>query len=173
MKYIILFILSISVLLSSPAFAQNTGQKDPSSPPRQKIYLAGALLNNKIKSNYSIPELETFLPLATITIKDPYNFNKSTSFTGYYLADFLNKIAKVAYAKIKVSSYDGYVIEIDKKIINQLKLFIAIKNQEGYIGIERMGPARIIAPIVGALTDEDQVKDGVYWVWQLKTIEII
>lgn len=148
-----------------PAMAQNKA-------PRQTITLLD-LSNKGFKKEFKADELLKNLPNKTFTILDPYNLNKETTFTGVMLADFLNKYAKANYQKIKINSIDGYTIEMTKEKIEELKLLVAVKITKGFLTIDNMGPARLISEIQGEMSQEDQIRIGFSWVWQLKTISVL
>lgn len=163
MKTIFTFVLC-SLFLSLPLSAKD-------SYPRQRITVIGGTLSSpKI---FSIKEFESAKKTTEITIHDPYNKDIVTTFTGFYLKDFLQDYAPKTYKAVKVSAIDGYKIDIPKADIEKSNLFISYKDKTGYLTVDRMGPARIIAPFKGVISRDLLLQLGVYWVWQVKTLEFI
>lgn len=160
MKQLILALLSTIALT---AFAQN--------PPRQKVTLSGELLPNAPKI-MSVTDMEKFQKPITITIFDPYNKNLETSFNGFYLKDLTKAYAK-DFKILRVVAIDGYKVDIPKAEITSANLFLAYKDTTGYLTVDRMGPARIIAPVKGLIHKDVLLKIGIYWVWQVKSLEYV
>lgn len=163
MKQLLSYIIC-TLLLSFSVVAKD-------SYPRQRItVIGGALSSPKV---FSIKELEAAKKNLEITIHDPYNKDTLTTFTGFYLKDFLQDYAPKNYKAVRVSAIDGYKIDIPSLDINKSNLFISFKDKSGYLTVDRMGPARIIAPFKGVINRDLLLQLGVYWVWQVKTIEFI
>jgi hypothetical protein len=51
------------------------------------------------------------------------------------------------------------------------KMILAIKDQQGYLGVNRMGPTRVIYPIEKMIDKDLLLKIGLHWVWQIKSLE--
>lgn len=140
--------------------------------PRQKIHLAGQTQATRTVS-LGVSDLEKEFPSRVLKIHDPYNKNQLTVFYGLPLTELLNKYAAPATNKILVKAYDGYQVTIDRSEVSRTSLFLSYKDQDGYLSIKRMGPARIIAPFEGIINKDLLLKIGVNWVWQVKSIEFI
>ncbi len=161
MKQLILILLSTFSLV---ALAQN--------PPRQKVTLAGEILPNAPKI-LSVSDMEKFQKPITLTIFDPYNKNLETPFYGFFLSELVKAYAKPDFKILRVNAIDGYRVDIPKADIEKAQLFITYKDNAGYLTVDRMGPARIIAPAKGIISKDQLLKIGVYWVWQVKSFEFI
>lgn len=158
--------LSLSLLLlllSSSLFAR-------SSMPRQKIELFGNALKGAAKS-MSVKDLENFKKAESISIYDPYNKNIKTSFYGFSLNELVQANATADLKTLKVTAIDGYKVDIPKADISSAKLFLSYKDDQGYLTVDRMGPGRIIAPVDGVINKDLLLKIGIYWVWQVKSLE--
>ena len=140
--------------------------------PRQKIILSGNILPSAPKE-MSIQDLEKFKKPISITIYDPYDKNKNNEFFGFYLSDFVKAYAASDFKFLRVGAIDGYKVDIPKEEITKGNLFYSYKDKEGYLTVDRMGPGRIIAPVKGIVSKDLLLKIGVYWVWQVKTVEFI
>lgn len=162
----ILATLLLSLVLITPAFSKNT------SYPRQKIDLLGELLPGAPKS-ISVKDLEAFRPQEIITIFDPYNKNIETAFYGIYLKDFTKVYGKSDFKILRIAAIDGYKVDIPKSSISTGNLFLSYKDKAGFLTVDRMGPARIVAPVKGVINKDLLLKIGVYWVWQVKSIEFV
>ena len=154
----------LSFLLSSSIFATTI--------PRQKVTLLGKI-NVKSPQSFSVVDLEKFTKVQKITIHDPYNKNIKTTFEGFYLEELVKKFAQAGTTKIKVKAIDGYQIEISNTDVSKAKLFLIYKDENGYLSVERMGPARIMAPFEGIISKDLLLTLGVNWVWKVKSIEFI
>jgi hypothetical protein len=152
-------------LFSVTAFAK-------SSYPRQKVILSGYLLPSAPKI-ISVQDMEDFKKPISITILDPYNKNSKTQFFGFYLTDFVKAYGSADFKILRVGAIDGYKVDIPKDEIIKGNLFYSYKDDRGYLTVDRMGPARIIAPVKGIVNKDLLLKIGVYWVWQIKTIEFV
>lgn len=160
-----LFTLLFISLFSVTAFAKT-------SYPRQKVILSGSLLPSAPKT-ISVKDMENFKKPISITILDPYNKNTKTEFFGFYLTDLVKAYGSPDFKIIRVGAIDGYKVDIPKDEIVKGNLFYSYKDNLGYLSVDRMGPARIIAPVTGIVNKDLLLKIGVYWVWQIKTIEFI
>lgn len=117
--------------------------------------------------------MEDFKNSVSITIFDPFNKNNQTTFFGFYLVDFIKGYGSPDFKLLRVGAIDGYKVDIPKEEIMKGKLFFTYKDNLGYLTVDRMGPARIIAPVDGIVNKDLLLKIGVYWVWQIKTIEFV
>lgn len=165
MKQLFITFLTTLILIT-PAFSKDTGY------PRQKIMLSGELLPTAPKS-ISVKDMETFKTPVSVKIFDPYNKNIETEFFGFYLTDLAKAYAKPDFKVLRVAAIDGYKVDIPKAEIAAGNLFMTFKDTSGYLTVDRMGPARFIAPVKGIVNKDLLLKIGVYWVWQVKSIEFI
>lgn len=163
-QFLIIIAVGLSLFHSTSTFAR-------SNYPRQKVFLTGSLLPNAPKS-ISVKEMEDLKKPISITIYDPYNKNLKTEFFGFYLNDLVKAYGS-DFRILRVGAYDGYKVDIPKEEITKSNLFYSYKDNNGYLTVDRMGPARIIAPVNGIVNKDLLLKIGVYWVWQVKTIEFI
>lgn len=153
-------------LISMCAFSRDT------VVPRQKIDLLGETLPNA-PQKLSVKDMEALKNQTSITIFDPYNKNLETVFYGFYLKDFVKAYGKSEFKILRVAAIDGYKVDIPKTEIDSGNLFMSYKDNAGYLTVDRMGPARIIAPAKGIINKDLLLKIGVYWVWQVKSLEFI
>lgn len=162
-------LLVISIFLSSMSFAKDAKVK----VPRQKIALTGAVLA-AAPTSFSVLDLEKFKnPPVQLMFFDPYNKNIETLFYGFYLKDFAKAYAQADYKTLRIVAIDGYKVDVPRSSIEKDNLFVSYKDKAGYLSVDRMGPARIIAPANGVINKDLLLKIGVYWVWQVKTFEFI
>lgn len=159
----LMLILLISLSVATSLFAKD-------GVPRQKITLTGELLPSAPKS-ISIKDMESLRKPETITIYDPYNKNIKTVFYGIYLSELVATYAKADFKTLKVMAIDGYKVDIPKADIKNANLFMSYKDDKGYLTVDRMGPGRIVAPVEGIINKDLLLKIGVYWVWQVKSLE--
>lgn len=162
MKQLIIVFMCI---FSTPVFAR-------SPYPRQKIILSGSILPTAPKI-ISVKDMEDFKKPISITIFDPYNKNTKTTFFGFYLTDFVKAYGSADFKTLRVAAIDGYKVDIPRDEITKGNLFYTYKDNLSYLTVDRMGPARIIAPVDGIVNKDLLLKIGVYWVWQIKTIEFV
>lgn len=158
-------LILLTFLLSFSVFAKD-------GPPRQKISLLGELLPTAPKA-VSVKDMEAFKKAETVTIYDPYNKNLKTVFYGFYLKEMVKAYAKPDFKTLKVVAIDGYKVDIPKADITSGNLFMSYKDDKGYLTVDRMGPGRIIAPVDGIVNKDLLLKIGVYWVWQVKSLEFV
>ncbi|AUN98963.1 hypothetical protein C0V70_12800 [Bacteriovorax stolpii] len=156
------------VLLTSLALTTSLFAKD--GVPRQKINLLGELLPSAPKA-ISVKDMEAFKKPESVTIFDPYNKNIKTVFYGFYLHELVKAYAKPDFKTLKVVAIDGYKVDIPKADITSANLFMSYKDDKGYLTVDRMGPGRIIAPVDGIINKDLLLKIGIYWVWQVKSLE--
>lgn len=162
---ILIFILLLTSSISTEILAQEKA-------PRQKITIQ--FENKKQKSKeLRVDEILKSLPNKTLTIFDIYNNNIETTFTGVDLSEFIKKYGTPNYKVVRINSIDGYMANVDRKTIEDLKLFMAIKDTRGFLTVDNMGPARLISELKGKMNQDQQIKIGFYWVWQLKTITLL
>lgn len=161
LKKLFFTLLSLSICLS--IYSKET-------PPRQKIDVTGLTLGGK-NLKISVDVLEKNLPLVKTTIFDPYNKNEKTTFEGFYFYDFVKKYAKPEVKTVYVKAIDGYSIETPIETMKAEKMILAIKDQQGYLGVNRMGPTRVIYPIEKMIDKDLLLKIGLHWVWQIKSLE--
>jgi hypothetical protein len=139
--------------------------------PRQKVTIKG-LTKSKNPTALDVQTIEKLKAPLEIEIFDPYNKNIKTTFTGYYLKDLIELYAQTDYKIINIVAIDGYKVDLPKDEMIKTNLFLAYKDNKGYLSVDRMGPVRIIAPVKGIINKDELLKLGVYWVWQVKSFEI-
>lgn len=159
-----LSLISLFLPIHHSAFAKDN------KPPRQKIEISGLTLSGKAEK-IAVDVLEKEIPNVSATILDPYNNNMKTTFTGLSFYDLAKKYAKPEATKVFVKAIDGYSVETPIELMKTEKMIFAIKDQNGYLSIKRMGPARIVYPIKEELTKEHLLRIGLHWVWQIKSLE--
>lgn len=164
MKHLILAV-TIGLTLISTAHSR-------SAYPRQKVILSGHVLPSAPKE-VSIKDLEDLKKPISITINDPYDKNTKTEFFGFYLTELVKAYGKPDFKTLRVGAIDGYKVDIPKEEITKSNLFYSYKDNKGYLTVDRMGPGRIVAPVEGIVNKDLLLKIGVYWVWQVKTIEFV
>lgn len=172
-------LLVISFFLSSVVLAQTTSirastrsSKSHLYAPRQMVKITGHLKDGKIYE-LKTDELERMFPAMSVTILDLYNVNRLTTFYGPSLKAVSDKFAVEDYSKIKVRTIDGYVVEIPRKDVDKDTLCLALKDDVGYLSVDRMGPIRIISQFDGEFHKKEDVLFSIYWVWQLIGLEYI
>lgn len=151
-------------------FSLSVSAKSPY--PRQKIIISGSTLPSAPKS-ISVKDMEDFKKPISITIFDPYDKNIKRTFFGFYLIDLVHAYGTPDFKTLRVGAIDGYKVDIPKDEIAKADLFYSYKDNLGYLTVDRMGPARIIAPVDGIVNKDLLLKIGVFWVWQIKTIEFV
>ncbi len=142
-----------------------------SSYPRQKVTLKGHLKKNS-PVTLDVQAIEKFKTPEKLEIFDPYNKNIKTTFWGIYLKDLIDFYSQADYKTIKIVAIDGYKVDLPKDEMLKTNLFLAFKDDRGYLGVDRMGPVRIVAPVKGIINKDELLKIGVYWVWQVKSFEM-
>lgn len=163
-RHLINALIIFSLSFSFPLIAKDN------KPPRQKIEITGLTLSGK-SEKIAVDVLEKEIPNITTTILDPYNNNLKTTFSGIYFSDLVKKYAKQDATKVFVKAIDGYSVETPIELMKTEKMIFALKDQNGYLSIKRMGPARIIYPVKEELTKEQLLRIGLHWVWQIKSLE--
>lgn len=158
------------ILLTSFALSFSVMAKD--GVPRQKVLMTGELLPSAPKT-MSVKDFEAFKKAEVVSIHDPYNKNIKTPFYGFYLKDLSKAYAKPGFKTLKIVAIDGYKVDVPASEITNSKLFLSYKDDKGYLTVDRMGPARIIAPVDGIINKDELLKIGVYWVWQVKSFEFV
>ncbi len=161
MKFLI-FLLSL-LLVSESALSTD-------KPPRQKIEIFQSE-NSKENLKIGISDIEKNFKTSKVTIFDPYNNNEKTEFTVVEFGELLKKYSKTGLKSVYVSAIDGYSVDIKAVDIEKEKMLLAFKDQKGYLGIDRMGPIRIIYPIQKIIDKDTLLKIGVNWVWQVNVFK--
>lgn len=158
-----IFLLLSALTISLQSFSVET-------PPRQKIEILGMTQSGK-PLKLSVAEIEKNLNKVKTTIFDPYNKNEKTSFEGVYFYDLVKKYAKPEVKIVYVKAIDGYSVETPIEVMKNEKMILAIKDQAGYLNVNRMGPMRVIYPIETMINKDLLLKIGLHWVWQIKSLE--
>ena len=137
--------------------------------PFQKIYFRGLVLPST-KHVIKVDEFEKY-KTTHISIFDPYSYNRKIKFKGITISSLFKLFARPNADTLKVTAINNYVVTIDKKEAFTEKMFLAFKENNKYITVDRMGPARIIKDGKGKITKMEIAKEGIKWVWQVKTLE--
>jgi len=137
--------------------------------PYQKIYFKGLLLPST-KPVIKVDELLNF-KTTKISIFDPYTYNQKIDFTGVTVADLFKFFARPNADTLKVTAINNYIVTIDKKEASSEKMLLAFMENKKYIPVDRMGPARIVKDGKGKITKMEIAKEGIKWVWQVRTLE--
>jgi hypothetical protein len=138
----------------------------------QKIKLLG-LLANKNTISVSIGSIEKKIAMEKISIYDPYNKEIKTEFTGFYFENFIKLYSAKEASSVKIKAIDGYQVKISFKDIKKENMFLAIKDKDGYLGIDRMGPTRVIYPLKNKIPQDVILKIGTNWIWQANSFEFV
>ncbi|WP_372654112.1 molybdopterin-dependent oxidoreductase [Halobacteriovorax sp.] len=158
MKYIITILLSvISLNVYSLQYS------------KQKIYIKGEVKEEK---TFTIEEVSK-LPQTTLAIHDPYSKNKKISFEGIYLSEIYKLYAKKSATKVEVIAINDYKVVIDIEFVKSEKMLLAIKGDGKFLSVREKGPARIVIPGKGKFEKGSLAKEGVNWVWFVKTINFL
>lgn len=136
--------------------------------PRQKVYIQGNVIKEKV---FKMNELSA-LPTIEQKIIDPYSSNKTINFTGIYLYEIFNTLGNKNATSMDVIAINDYKVTITKELALKEKMILAYKGDGDYISVANRGPARIVVPGKGILTEGALSKEGINWVWFVKTIII-
>ncbi len=136
---------------------------------KQKIFIGG---NVKAAKTYSIEEISK-LPQSTANIHDPYSKNKKINFQGVLLADLFKIHANSSSKKMEIIAINDYKVTIDKDFIESERMLLAIKGDGSFLTVKEKGPARIVVPGKGELKDGKLAKEGVNWVWFVRSINFL
>jgi hypothetical protein len=137
--------------------------------PRQKIYIKGEVKSEKV---YKVNDLEK-LPTIKQKIIDPYSKNATIIFTGILLSELFKIHANTTAKKMQIIAVNDYKVTIPIELAKKEKLLLAFKGDNKYLTVSNRGPARIVVPNKGKLTSGALAKEGVNWVWFVKTINFI
>ncbi|WP_127717355.1 molybdopterin-dependent oxidoreductase [Halobacteriovorax sp. HLS] len=136
--------------------------------PRQKVYIEG---NVKEKKVYKMDELSD-LPTVDQEIIDPYTSNKKIKFTGIYLSEIFKIHGNSNATSMEVIAINDYKVTISKSLAASEKMILAFKGDGQYLTVSQRGPARIVIPGKGLLSEGELAKEGINWVWFVKRIII-
>lgn len=140
--------------------------------PRQLISLSGLIQKSAPKS-FSVNELSKISLQKEMDIFDPYNKDIKTHFYTVPLSFFIKNFPLPTATHIRMTAIDGYKVDIKLLDLQKLGLFIAYKDNQGFLTVDRMGPARIIENIPNKIDKDTIAKIGVNWIWQIKNFEFI
>lgn len=160
MKFLTVVLFSI---LSTLSLASN-------KVPRQKIIFSG-LTKTSNSIEVSVADLEKLKNQVTFSIYDPYNKDIKTQFKNISFETIINEYADKSATSMLVKAIDGYSVLIKVEDAKKIPLYVAFKDENGYLSVDRMGPVRIIEKHDSKINKELLAKIGVNWVWQVKTIE--
>jgi hypothetical protein len=136
--------------------------------PRQKVYIKGQVKNEAV---FKMNELEK---LGTVEkdILDPYSNYENIKFTGIYLHEIFSKYALPNAKAMEVIAINDYKVDITYEEAKKEKMIVAFKGNGKYLTVSQRGPARIVIPGKGRLEEGALAKEGINWVWFVKTIVI-
>lgn len=162
MKKVILF---YSLIFSTLLFAETV------KIPRQKITISGL---TKASKEYVLTGLdfEKFKKQSVIELYDPYDGDKLNLFNSVPFYDFLIEYSSPEAKIASVMAYDGYKVNINLEDAKKIGLYFAYKDKKGFLGLDQMGPIRIIENRKGKIDKTILTHIGVNWVWQVKNIEL-
>ena len=89
-----------------------------------------------------VQALEKFQTPQKIEIFDPYNKNVKTIFHGFYLKDLIEHHSQPDYKTIRIVAIDGYKVDLPREEMIKTNLFLAYKDDKGYLSVDRMGRCR-------------------------------
>ncbi|PIK16157.1 molybdopterin-dependent oxidoreductase [Halobacteriovorax sp. JY17] len=136
---------------------------------KQKVFIGG---NVKAPKTYTIEEISK-LPQSTADIHDPYSKNKKVRFQGILLADLFKIHANKNSKRIEIIAINDYKVTIDRSFIEKEKMLLAIKGDGSFLTVKEKGPARIVVPGKGELKEGKLAKEGVNWVWFVRSINFL
>jgi hypothetical protein len=134
--------------------------------PRQKVYIQGNVKEEKV---FKMNELAK-LPTTEQVIIDPYSSNKRIKFKGIYLSEIFKTLGNSSATKMHVIAINDYKVTISKSLATSEKMILAFMGDDKYLSVAQRGPARIVIPDKGELSDGALAKEGLNWVWFVKTI---
>jgi hypothetical protein len=137
--------------------------------PRQRIEIKGYV---KAVKSYKMNELSS-LPQVKMKIVDPYSHNKKIMFQGVYLSDIFKEHASEGASKLEIIAINDYKVLIPIEVATKEKMILAYKGNELYLTVSNRGPARIVIPYKGKLSEGQLTQKGINWVWFVKTINIL
>jgi len=118
------------------------------------------------------------LDLATIerigliryTVRDPW-LEKDLEFTGVLVTDLLAAVGASADAtSLKITALDDYQVDISLADVKRWPIMLATQTGGAPMSIEDKGPTRIVFPADPSI---DTVRYKDFWIWQIKTIEVV
>lgn len=136
--------------------------------PRQKVYIEG---NVKAEKVYKMNELSA-LPTIEQEIIDPYTSNQKIKFTGIYLSEIFKIHGNKSATSMEVIAINDYKVTISKELATSEKMILAFKGDGQYLTVSQRGPARIVIPGKGVMSEGAIAKEGINWVWFVKRIII-
>lgn len=158
MKYIL---TSALILLSLNAYSFKYS--------KQKIQIKGKV---KVEQIFTIEELSK-LPQTTLQIHDPYTKNKKISFEGVFISKLYDLYALKSSKKVEIIAINDYKTIIDIEFVKSEKMLLAIKGDGKFLSVKEKGPARVVIPGKGKFEEGTLAKEGVNWVWFVKTINFL
>lgn len=153
-------IIIASILLSTLSFAKRP------KIPRQKVYLQGKVKEEKVFKMDDLAKLDT----VEVDIIDPYSTHQKIKFTGIYLHKLHEQFAMPEAKVMDIFAINDYKVEITVEDAKKEKMLLAFKGDGEYLSVAQRGPARIVIPGKGKIKEGALAKEGIKWVWFVKTI---
>lgn len=108
--------------------------------------------------------------LIMYTARDPW-LGQELEFTGVLMTDLLAAVgASPDATSIKITALDDYQVDISLIDLKRWPIMLATQTGGAPMSIEDKGPTRIVFP---ADPDIDTVRYKDFWIWQIKTIEVV
>ncbi|MFD2205008.1 hypothetical protein [Kiloniella antarctica] len=92
-------------------------------------------------------------------------------YQGVLLEDILALAGVMDVESIRLVALDGYLIELDKEILQNKCAFIATRFRKKEIAVEEKGPTRLLLPC-GVKNPDYESTSTSNWIWNLKEIHI-
>jgi hypothetical protein len=108
--------------------------------------------------------------LIRYTVRDPW-LEADLEFTGVLLTDLLTVVGAAPGAtSLRITALDDYEVEISLADVRRWPIMLATQANGAPMSIEDKGPTRIVFPADPGI---DTVRYKDFWIWQIKTIEVV
>jgi hypothetical protein len=116
-----------------------------------------------------VPTIEQ-MGLVRYTVRDPW-LETELEFTGVLVTDLLAVVGAAPDAKtIKITALDDYQVDLSIADLQRWPIMLATQTNGAPMSIEDKGPTRIVFPADPTI---DTVRYKDFWIWQIKTIEVV
>ena len=173
----ILAVAGCGAATTSPAYERVSESSLASAQPIPAPAGAAALtMTGRVAATNAAAGVE--LDLATIeqmglvqyTVRDPW-LEREFEFTGVLMTDLLAAVgASPDATSIKITALDDYQVDISVADLQRWPIMLATQTGGAPMSIEDKGPTRIVFP---ADPDIDTIRYKDFWIWQIKTIEVV
>ena len=160
-----------------PAYARVTDSSLATAQPIPAPTGAATLtMTGRIAATNAATGVE--LDLATIermgliryTVRDPW-LEQDLEFTGVLVTDLLAAVGAASDAtSLKITALDDYQVDISLADLKRWPIMLATQTGGAPMSIEDKGPTRIVFPADPGI---DTVRYKDFWIWQIKTIEVV